>query len=177
MVVDLFCGRGGWSRAFLTRGHHVIGIDLVRCPTYPERAEFRQADVGSLDGAQFRGASLIVASPPCDEFSPFAMPWTRARKPPYPSNGIRLFRAAERIASEAGAPLVIENVRSAQGFVGRAVLHVGPYYLWGDGVPPLTPSLLLRRKKEAYSSEQRAKRAEIPDDLANHIALFYPLEP
>lgn len=173
LIVDLFCGRGGWTKAFLERGARVVGVDIVKHPAYPSAADFLLADCGTLDGAQFRGAALVVASPPCDEFSRFQMPWTRARNPPYPATGVALFRAAERIALEAGAPLVLENVRAAQRFVGRAVLHVGPFYLWGDGVPLLVPYRVERRKKESYGSPQRAERAEIPPDLAGHVAGFY----
>ncbi len=31
----------------------------------------------------------------------------------------------------------MENVRAAQQFVGNAVHHCGPFYLWGNGVPAL----------------------------------------
>lgn len=173
MIVDLFCGRGGWTKAFLDRGARVIGVDIVEHPAYPSAAEFMLADCLTLDGAQFRGATLVVASPPCDEFSRFKMPWTRARNPPYPTTGIALFRAAQRIAREARAPLVLENVASAEQFVGPAVLHVGPFYLWGDGVPVLKPQRLERRSKQSRWSRERAERAEIPPDLAGHIAGFY----
>jgi hypothetical protein len=173
MIVDLFCGLGGWSKAFLARGHRVIGVDIRHYATYPTAAEFLVADCLTLDGRQFAGADLIVASPPCDEFSRFAMPWTRARNPPFPANGIALVRAAERIAREAGAPLILENVRAAEKFIGRAVLNVGPFYLWGDGVPILRPARVRRRRKESYWSHARAERAEIPPDLADHVALFY----
>jgi hypothetical protein len=173
MIVDLFCGLGGWTKAFLERGARVIGVDLVAQPRYPSGAEFLQADCLTLDGAPFRGAALVVASSPCDQFSPYQMPWTRKRNPPYPHEGIALFRAAERIAREAGAPLVLENVRAAQAFVGRAVTHIGPFYLWGDGIPALVPSHVARKKKESYGSKQRAERAEIPAELARQIARFY----
>lgn len=43
-----------------------------------------------------------------------------------------------RIAKEAGLPLVLENVRGAQWFMGRAQARFGSYYLWGD-VPLLLP--------------------------------------
>jgi hypothetical protein len=49
-----------------------------------------------------------------------------------------LFRACFRIAAEAGRPIIVENVKGAQKFVGRAVWHFGSYYLWGD-VPALMP--------------------------------------
>ena len=172
MIVDLCCGTGGWTAAFLGR-HEVIGVDLIHDPRYPREATFLQADVLTLDGARFRGAELVVASTPCDEFAPFGMPWTRRRNPPYPRHGIALFRAAERIAREAGARLILENVRAAQAFVGRAVMHVGPFYLWGDGVPALLPARFTMRKKESYSSAQRLARARIPAALAEHVARIY----
>ena len=37
----------------------------------------------------------------------------------------------------SGLPYVMENVRAAQQFVGNAVHHCGPFYLWGNAVPPL----------------------------------------
>ena len=47
--------------------------------------------------------------------------------------------ACFRIAAEAGIPIVVENVKGAQPWVGRAKWHYGSYYLWGD-VPALMPS-------------------------------------
>lgn len=35
-------------------------------------------------------------------------------------------------------PLIVENVRGAEDWVGRARYHFGSFYLWGD-VPPLMP--------------------------------------
>jgi C-5 cytosine-specific DNA methylase len=94
-------------------------------------------DVLTLDGQQFRNAAVIVASPPCQAYSYRAMPWKRAKALPPPNN--ELFEACFRIAREAGVPIVIENVRGAQPWVGRAKWHYGSYYLWGD-VPALMPS-------------------------------------
>ena len=56
-----------------------------------------------------------------------------------------LFDACFRIqreASEAAGrhiPMVVENVKGAQPWVGRAAWHYGSFYLWGD-VPALMPS-------------------------------------
>ncbi len=55
-----------------------------------------------------------------------------------------LFNAQFRIqreASEAAGrhiPMVVENVKGAQKWVGRARWHYGSFYLWGD-VPALMP--------------------------------------
>jgi hypothetical protein len=56
----------------------------------------------------------------------------------------RLFDACFRIQKEAceaagrHIPMVVENVRGAQPWVGRAAWNYGSYYLWGD-VPALMP--------------------------------------
>src|SRR4029077_12847901 len=79
-------------------------------------------DVLTLHGSQFRNAAVIVASPPCQAYSYRAMPWKRAKALPPPS--YELFDACFRIqreASEAAGryiPLVVENVRGAEKWVG-----------------------------------------------------------
>jgi len=140
LCVDLFCGLGGWAEGFLAEGYTVIGFDIVRWP-YPGFLVLQ--DVRTLHGSQFSTAAVIVASPPCNEYSYRGMPWKRARALPPPSN--ELFDACFRIQREAceaagnHIPMVVENVCKAQKWVGRARWHFGSYYLWGD-VPALMPS-------------------------------------
>ncbi len=108
----------------------------------PAGCELVLQDVLTLHGSQFRDADAIVASPPCQAYSYRAMPWKKAKALPPPSN--ELFDACFRIqreASEAAGhyiPMVVENVKGAQPWVGRAAWHYGSYYLWGD-VPALMP--------------------------------------
>jgi hypothetical protein len=59
--------------------------------------------------------------------------------PPYPELGIKLFNHTRAICEASGVPYVMENVRAAQQFVGNAVHHCGPFYVWGSGVPPVLP--------------------------------------
>lgn len=140
-VVDLYCGLGGWAEGFLAEGYDVIGFDIERRP-YPGQLVLQ--DVLTLHGSQFRDAVAIVGSSPCQEFSYRTMPWKRAKALPPPYLGIKLFEAQFRIqreASEAAGyriPMVVENVKGAQKWVGRAAWHFGSYYLWGD-VPALMP--------------------------------------
>jgi hypothetical protein len=82
---------------------------------------------------------LVVASPPCQEFSYRSFPfkqcqYLRDNVPPDKS----IWEACVRIAHEAELPLVLENVRGAIRYMGPAQAHFGPYYLWGD-VPVLLP--------------------------------------
>lgn len=200
LVIDLFCGLGGWAEGFLAEGYDVVGFDVER-HRYPSRAidavsikaagidfgrgdsfnttteRLREApltggwdqypgqlvlqDVLTLHGSQFRDAAVIVASPPCQEYSYMAMPWSRAKQIAAGLRGLgefpdgyrgsrtveqlnALFGACFRIqreASEAAGhhiPLIVENVKGAQPWVGRAAWSFGSYYLWGD-VPALMP--------------------------------------
>lgn len=149
LVIDLFCGLGGWTEAFLDEGWDAIGFDIERhdygTGGYPGQLVLQ--DVLTLDGRQFRGrASLIVASPPCQKYSYMAMPWSRSNKLAawYREDVTRqlqlncLFNACFRIAHEAELPIVVENVRGAQPWVGGARWHYGSFYFWGD-VPALMP--------------------------------------
>ena len=46
--------------------------------------------------------------------------------------------------------MVVENVRGAQKWVGRARWHYGSFYLWGD-VPALMPMTLAAAKVSGFS--------------------------
>ena len=64
----------------------------------------------------------------------------------------RLFNACFRIQREAieaagrHIPMVVENVRGAQPWVGRAKWNFGSFYLWGD-VPALMPPMVSKPSK------------------------------
>jgi hypothetical protein len=130
----------------LAEGWQCIGFDIEQhvygAHRYP--AQLVLQDVRTLHGSQFRDADMIVSSSPCQEFSYRAMPWKRAKALGPPVLGMELFAQAARIqreASEAAGhhiPMIQENVRGAQKYVGRAQWHYGSYYLWGD-VPALMP--------------------------------------
>lgn len=223
LCIDLYCGLGGWSEAFLAEGWDCIGFDIERhdygSGGYPGQLVLQ--DVCTLHGAQFVDADCLVASSPCQEFSYRSQPWKVAKaqsfkdlgltkpswweksqskmnqaersewecwKKSYPVSppvlGINLFWQAFRIQYEAHLatgyecvtcggeertieskpagygysddlaehvpcpecsfkskkfiPLVAENVRGAQPWVGRAVFNYKSFYLWGD-VPALMP--------------------------------------
>lgn len=169
LAIDLYCGLGGWTDGLLAEGWEVVGFDIERhvygAQHYP--AQLVLQDVLTLDGAQFKDAQLIVASPPCQEFSYMAMPWSRAKqiqaalrgKGDFPEGytGSRtvpeltaLFDACFRTQREAIAaaghfiPLVVENVRGACPWVGRSRWNYGSFHLWGD-VPALMPLTLGRQ--------------------------------
>lgn len=227
LAIDLYCGLGGWTEALLAEGWDVIGFDIERhdygTGGYPGQLVLQ--DVCTLHGAQFRDADLIVASPPCQEFSYRAMPWKRAKALPPPYLGINLFCQCWRIQHEAEEatghacpacdglgprhhghvcqrcngtawitrkiPLIVENVRGAQEWVGNAAANNGSFYLWGDAPRAINymhsprpkgfkrnwMDAAMHKLRGSQGSEQRlawsAQIAKIPQPLAQHIAKVF----
>ncbi len=211
LAIDLYCGLGGWTEGLLAEGWDVVGFDIERHQYGEHRypAQLVIQDVLTLHGSQFKDADLIVASPPCQAYSYMAMPWKLAKAKAAAIRADttgqkladlnRLFEACFPIQAQASLaagrhiPMVVENVRGAQPWVGRARRLFGPYALWGD-VPGLMPQALGVRKGEgsgrswfyqnggngrsasSASAERRewsAKVAKIPLPLSRHIAAVY----
>lgn len=146
LMFDLFCGLGGATEGFLAEEWDCIGIDIERHQYgdqhYP--AQLWIQDILTIDGAQLRDANFLWASPPCQEFSYMAMPFGRGKQIerallgldsfPEGYTGSRtvseltaLFDACFRIQREAceaagkHIPMVVENVRGAQKWVGQVL--------------------------------------------------------
>jgi len=204
LAIDLFTGLSGWGEGLIAEGWRVVGFDIEDMfATFgiakPEHFQLVLQDVRTLHGSQFKDAALIVASPPCQTYSYRAMPWKRAKALPPPDN--ELFDACFRIQREAceaagkHIPMVVENVRGAQKWVGRSRGNYGSFHLWGD-VPALMP-IGIHRKMAGMKVNGRgamphdfadmgvkcggsparkavsAKIAKIPLPLAQHIARVY----
>jgi hypothetical protein len=178
LAIDLFCGLGGWTDGLLAEGYDVIGFDIERHAygdlRYP--AQLVVQDVCTLHGSQFKDAALIVASPPCQEYSYMAMPWKIAKAKAAAIRADttgeklaalnRLFNQCFRIQKEASVaagrhiPLVVENVRGAQPWVGRARWNFGSFYLWGD-VPALMPITLKIAKVPGFRFDGSGRSFQI----------------
>jgi hypothetical protein len=170
IAADLCCGLGGWTDGLLAEGWCVRGYDIEAHEYGEERypAELIIRNVLEMHGSELADVDLIVASPPCPEYSYMAMPWSRAKQIaralrgedefPEPYRGSRtveqlnaIFDACFRLqreASEAAGwhiPMIVENVKGAQPWVGRAAWNFGSFYLWGD-VPALMPATIAAQK-------------------------------
>jgi C-5 cytosine-specific DNA methylase len=173
LAIDLFCGMGGWTDGLLAEGWDVVGFDIERHAYGEHRypAQLVVQDVLTLHGGQFKDATLIVASPPCQEYSYMAMPWSRAKAIAAEYRcGTRdvkqltaLFDACFRIQREAceaaghHIPLVVENVRGAIPWVGRSRWNFGSFHLWGD-VPALMPITSFTKQNREVLHRDPAKR-------------------
>lgn len=130
-VVDLFCGLGGFSQAFRDRGHRVIGVDIV-----PPSDVL--ADVRALPFNGKLKPDVVLASPPCQEFTKAMLPFRKCRENADPGGkGMDLVRAGKR-AIDAFDPRwwVLENVVGSvphiSPLLGRPVRRLGSRFLWGD---------------------------------------------
>jgi hypothetical protein len=148
-ALDLYCGKGGWTDGLMAAGFDVVGLDLFPQPDY--KGQFVQANILLLEwfpevgfililqGIPFRHLGFfdfICASSPCEEFSVHGMKHFHPN-PKYPEMGLQLFNHTRALCEKSGIPYVMENVRPAQKFVGAAVTHCGPFYLWGNGLPAI----------------------------------------
>ncbi len=174
LAIDLFCGLGGWTEGLLAEGYRVFGFDIEEHKYGDERypGQLVVQDVLTIHGKQFKDAALIVASPPCQEYSYMAMPWKLAKAK---AAAIRadttgaalerlnlLFNVCFRIQKEASIaagrpiPLIVENVRGAIPWVGRSRWNYGSFHLWGE-VPALMPMTKRLAKMEGRSMNKSAR--------------------
>lgn len=180
LAIDLFCGLGGWTDGLLDEGWFVVGFDIEQHVYGEQRypANLVIQDVLTLHGSQFREADLIVASPPCQDYSYMAMPWKRAKAKAATIRAdksgqmladlTRLFDACFRLQREAceaagrHIPLVVENVRGAIPWVGRSRWNFGSFHLWGDVPALMPPTSSLRLKYQSSAAERMWRDRDVP---------------
>jgi hypothetical protein len=134
--LDLFCGRGGWTRGFLDAGYEVTGIDILpRHKTYPEEATYIQTDLMGYDAGT--GWDVIVASPPCTGFSLANTRGGAEAREGRCRAGMLLVNVAYRIIRQSAPQYwAIENVRGAKKWfrplLGEPAYTDGTWFIWGD---------------------------------------------
>lgn len=181
-ILDLFCGRGGWSKPFVEDGHEVIGIDFEDFTSvYP--GKFIKKDIRKVNGNDFKGFDLIIGSPPCKEFSQ----QTSSREGRYGikkdiKKGLELIYEFERIVREAQPRFwAFENVRLITRYYKKnkpiwnfKISKRGHRVLFGNFSIPLAKEFISKRNMEydyiKFSYKKRSQlRAEIPYPIAKFI--------
>lgn len=172
-VIDLYCGLGGWATGLVDYGFNVTGYDIVDFSEYyPGR--FIQADI--LKPVYLPHADVIVASPPCTEFSKASFPptWKSVvNNPPNIPMAMKLFNRVYEIVSMVKPEYyIIENVRGAEKYVGKAKMHIGSRYFWGN-----FPEFDVTDKSDIYGKwmvspgkMRPAIRSKIPESISMSFA-------
>ena len=159
LLLDLFCGRGGWTRPALARGWDAIGVDRDD-HGYPAQI-LLQTLPASLTNLRALRPDLVVASPPCEEFARHALPWITFAGSP----SLELLAWSIALIGSFPCPVIVECSRFAARWVPGARFS-GSYALWGD-LPAILPSP--PRRKAMQSGTNPARRAMIEPDLAGWL--------
>lgn len=170
---------GGWSIGFYRAGFDILGVDIVDVG-YPY-------DLVKTDIRNFHASNpfdVVVASPPCTEFSGMTEISARKGQRPWPSpeKGMVLVREAQRVIKEANPKYwIIENVHGAlkpfYPVFGPPKMRIGPWRLWGDFPKFLMPQANTEVKQPGggawqghFDSLMAWKRAKVPLYLSIPIA-------
>ena len=168
-VLDLFCGLGGWSKAFANAGHHCTGIDIKNIG-YPYK--FIKADL--FDWEPEEHYDIILASPPCTNFSQVVKNWTGKCNEMKGLDLVhRTFYLIEKIKP---AFWVIENVKGLADFLPpqNYIITYGKKggskkaYLWTN-IKNLEIPLIDRTMNRHAFKSGNPKLAEIPLELSTSV--------
>jgi len=160
LMLDLFSGLGGASRAMKERGWEVVMID-----NDPARKPDILADIRDWQWSGTR-PDLLWASPPCTDFSREDQPWTHRGIKPDLSCCLATMRL---IASIKPRWWILENVRGAVPYLGRRYLRIGSRYLWGR-FPLFLTNHCYGKTNIPSGKNQAALRALIPYGISLALA-------
>jgi len=173
-VLDLFSGLGGFSKAFKDRSHDVVTIDneLKFKPDICEDILELKPDYLLIQNH----FDVILASPPCTEFSKSQMPESWQCRQRYGCNPDTklLEKSIEIIEGIKPRYWIIENVSGARkffkSFLGDYKKKVGSRYLWGV-FPDFDCSPVYGKWKLPKTDDRSALRSCIPYELSLSLCL------
>lgn len=166
VVLDLFSGLGGWSKVFKDRGHQVVTIDNDEKYNPDICIDVMKLKKKDFDGYNF---DIVLASPPCTEFSKSNMPdsWNKNRS--VDPNTILLQKTLKILYWVDPKWWIIENVAGSRPFfypfIGKPVKKVGSRYLWGK-FPIFDCKDVYGKWKLSPGEDRPALRSLIPYELS-----------
>lgn len=169
LVLDLFSGLGGFSQAFTDRKHEAMTIDNNK----KFNADF-DIDISDYEKIvrifRFLEWDVILASPPCTEFTKAYMPWYKNIVP-----DMSLIDATKKIVSGLKPKFwIVENVRGAipyfEPLFGKPKKHCGSRYLWGNFPDfPCEYKKCCGKHKVPGGKLQSETRAKVPYEISLNL--------
>ena len=181
-VLDVFCGRWGWSKGFASEGFEVVGIDIEE--HVPPLFSFIKADIRTLNPLDYQNFDVIIGSPPCVEFSVAKRIYTEDYKPQCkakPFEGLKLVYAYLNFVDVAKPKIwAMENVLNMINWYKiqpKLIFKIskrGFRGLWGNFKPFMMPDFSSKRRL-SYELHPNLKirasiHAEIPFYISKVIA-------
>lgn len=171
-MLDIGCGLGGWSIGFHREGYDCTGLDKVDVG-YPYRLIL--ADMRNWHSDRYY--YVVVASPPCTEFSPLTkLSHAKGQRgPPDPEGpeGMGLVRETKRIIDEIKPKYwLLENVYGSIPYISKELgpprVIAKPWVLWGTFPDFIADLPKGGDRKMSHSFEKRNKggnKIGLPEDF------------
>lgn len=186
-VLDLYSGLGGFSQAFVNHGWEVCRLEnnplLAEVPNTHiiDIFEFRDQLVDAQRrGLPIKSVDVILASPPCYEFSmgynaPRAVASRENRLDNYQPDMKYVDVAKEIIQILQPKYWIIENVQGAcrylEPILGRHRQRVGAFFFWGNfPLMHIVGKVPTKAEKDQRHSELRSNhRAKVPIQISHAL--------
>ena len=182
-VIDLFSGLGGFSQAFIDRGHEVERYDIDE--KFKDIPNTKIKDVLEMTPIDLEHGDIILASPPCNRFSLAAVfkTWPKGEPTEKTLEAIALVRHTVNIIKEVNPKYwLLENPR---GMIVRVLGRPSMVTWWGawgkiykketyiyGKLPPID-----RRMLHKYLKVKRGEKAGVQDpNLSPEEGALIPYE-
>lgn len=175
LMLDLFSGMGGASKAMKDVGWEVITVD--------NNPDFKPGIIADITQYHYSGPTpdLIWASPPCTEFSKRALPPTwKCNAGQHKEPDMSCVIATKRIIDEVNPRYwIIENVQGAVKYLnpifGHYIKKCGSRYLWGV-FPICDPAPGYGKWRLSQSKDRAALRSIIPIQISKAVRIGCELD-
>jgi len=189
-VLDLYSGLGGFSEAFVEDQNWEV-IRIENNPLLAGVPHTIPADIFDLDPLDFLDVDLILASPPCTEFSnaygaPRGVAYRAGIRGDDYKPDMSLVKEAIRWKNIIRPKFfLMENVNGSQRFFRKLRLYPimfhGPFVFYGNFPPFDMPPEWehLKSEKDTWSDDplRANKKGKLPLELSKQIKMTYQGQP